>query len=585
MGINQLIYSWTAIFPIAVLLYYFFRKKYVKKSVSSTLFWQEAMKETKASPYLQHLQRNTLFYLQMLAMLLLVLALLQPYWKTKSIAGEQIVFVVDTSATMKVNVNNATSLFEQHRSKMLELVEELSGKPLTLITTGNEPVVLLRQEKNTEQMIKEINKLEISYEAENMSKSLDFTQSFFQDKATSVYIFTDDLERQSLPLQHENVSWNVEALTNEVTNASIKRFGATETANGISTLVQIENQSEKESTTELTISNEEKILVTEVVNLPPKETITLSFDELVNSSYLKANIDIQDSYLLDNENIIFMQDQLSNVFIDSTIHSLVRTAFQSLDIKVSSVPSEQVGLLKDEGMMVTNQYGVNIDDERPILYIGRNDAIAKEVNGNVQTTESPLFAFADLRDIYVSSVYPPIEGYTTIASVGDDPFIQTSPSGNIIILADIQMTDWPLSPTFPLFMWSVKEQLSSGSDYLGTFTPNERKPLSLGALDEWEIYTMNDEYEYAIENGGKFVAPNKPGLYVLRSKDAEKNLSVILPQEEKVIEKGTSYKVNGQQMSAEEDYQANSFVPYILILLILLFVIEWEVQRRRGFTS
>lgn len=543
------------------------------------------MKETKASPYLQHLQRNALFYLQMLAMLLLVLALLQPYWKTKSIAGEQIVFVVDTSATMKVNVNNATSLFEQHRSKMLELVEELSGKPLTLITTGNEPVVLLRQEKNTEQMIKEINKLEISYEAENMSKSLDFTQSFFQDKATSVYIFTDDLERQSLPLQHENVSWNVEALTNEVTNASIKRFGATETENGISTLVQIENQSEKESTTELTISNEEKILVTEVVNLPPKETITLSFGELVNSSYLKANIDIQDSYLLDNENIIFMQDQLSNVFIDSTIHSLVRTAFQSLDIKVSSVPPEQVGLLKDEGMMVTNQYGVNIDDERPILYIGRNDAIAKEVNGNVQTTESPLFAFADLRDIYVSSVYPPIEGYTTIASVGDDPFIQTSPSGNIIILADIQMTDWPLSPTFPLFMWSVKEQLSSGSDYLGTFTPNERKPLSLGALDEWEIYTMNDEYEYAIENGGKFVAPNKPGLYVLRSKDAEKNLSVILPQEEKVIEKGTSYKVNGQQMSAEEDYQANSFVPYILILLILLFVIEWEVQRRRGFTS
>ena len=585
MGINQLIYAWTAIFPIAVLLYYFFRKKYVKKPVSSTLFWQEAMKETKASPYLQHLQRNALFYLQMLAMLLLVLALLQPYWKTKAIAGEQIVFIVDTSATMKVNAKDSTSLFEQHRSKMLELVEQLSGKPLTLITTGNEPAVLLRQEKNIEQMIKEIKKLEISYEAENMSKSLDFAQSFFQDKATSVYIFTDELERQSLPLQHENVNWNVEALTTDIKNASIKRFGATETVNGISTLVQLENQSDKEITTELEISNEEKTLVTDVVKLPPKETITLSFDELVTSSYLRANIDIQDSYLLDNENIVFMADQLSNVFIDSSIHSLVRTAFQSLDINVSSVPPEQVGLLKEEGMMVTNQFGVDIDNENPILYIGRNDASPKEVNGKVQTTESPLFAFADLKDIYVSSVYPPIDGYNTIATVGDDPFIQTSPSGDIIILADIQMTDWPLSPTFPLFMWSVKENLSSGSDYLGTFTPNERKPLSLGALDEWEIYTMNDDYEYAIENGGKFVAPSEPGLYVLRSKDAEKNLSVTLPQEEKVIDKGTSYKVNGQRVNTEDDYQAHSFVPYILILLIMLFVIEWEVQRRRGFTS
>jgi len=585
LGINQLMYAWTAIFPIAVLLYYFFRKKYVKKSVSSTLFWQEAMKETKASPYLQHLQRNALFYLQMLAMLLLVLALLQPYWKTKAIAGEQIVFIVDTSATMKVDANNSTSLFEQHRSKMLELVEQLSGKPLTLITTGNEPAVLLRQEKNIEQMIKEIKKLEINYEAEDMSKSLDFAQSFFQDKATSVYIFTDELERQSLPLQHENVSWNVEALTVDIKNASIKRFGATETANGISTLVQLENQSDKEITTELEISNEEKKLVTEVVKLPPKETITLSFDELVNSSYLRANIDIQDSYLLDNENIVFMADQLSNIFIDSSIHSLVRTAFQSLDINVSSVPPEQVGLLKEEGIMVTNQFGIDIDNENPVLYIGRNDASPKEVNGKVQTTESPLFAFADLKDIYVSSVYPPIDGYTTIATIGDDPFIQTSPSGDIIILADIQMTDWPLSPTFPLFMWGVKENLSSGSDYLGTFTPNERKPLSLGALNEWEIYTMNDNYEYTIENGGKFVAPSEPGLYVLRSKGAEKNLSVILPQEEKVIDKGTSYKVNGQQVNAEGDYQVHSFVPYILILLILLFVIEWEVQRRRGFTS
>lgn len=585
MGINQLIYAWTAIFPIAVLLYYFFRKKYVKKSVSSTLFWQEAMKETKASPYLQHLQRNALFYLQMLAMLLLVLALLQPYWKTKAIAGEQIVFIVDTSATMNVSANNSTSLFEQHREKMLELVEQLSGKPLTLITTGNEPTVLLRQEMNTEQMIKEINKLEISYEAENMSKSLDFAQSFFQNKATSVYIFTDELERQSLPLQHEKVSWNVEALTTDITNASIKRFGATKTANGISTLVQLENQSDKEIVTELTISNEEKKLISEVVKLPPKETITLSFEELVTSSYLKANIDTRDSYLLDNENIVFMQDQLSNVFIDSSIHSLVRTAFQSLDINVSSVPPEQISLLKEEGIIVTNQFGIEVENQKPTLYIGRNDASPKEVNGIVQTTESPLFAFADLSDIYVSSVYPPIDGYTTIATVGEDPFIQTSPTGSIIILADIQMTDWPLSPTFPLFMWSVKEHLSAGSDYLGTFTPNERKPLSLGATEEWEIYTMDDEYEYAIENGGKFVAPSEPGLYVLRSNDIVQNLSVILPQEEKVIDKGTSYKVTGQQVNAADDHQAHSFVPYILILLVLLFVIEWEVQRRRGFTS
>lgn len=586
MGFNQLLFLWTAIFPIAVLLYYFFRKKYAKQPVSSTLFWQEVMRETKASPYLQHLQRNALFYLQMIAMILLVLALLQPFWKTKALAGEQIVFVVDTSATMEVHTANDSTLFDEHKKQMLQLAESLSGKPLTIVTTGNEPTVVVRAETNLDQIKSEIAKLEVSYEEENMSKSLDFAQSFFQHKATSVYIFTDILDRKELPLQYENVTWNVEGLTSEVANLSMKRFGATKTNNGISALIQLENQSNKEQITELSIANEQGNLLKENVTIPANETITLSFDELAASSFLEASLDAKDGYALDNTMTVFMQDQLSKVFIDSGLHALVRTAFQSMDIEVSSVPTEQIGLLAEEGIVVTNQFGLLNQLDRPALFIGRNDVNAIEVNGEVQTTEHALFSFANLSDIYVSSVYPEIQGYTTIATVGDQPFIQVSPRGDIVVLADIQMTDWPLHPSFPLFMWSVKEQLSAGNTYLGTFTPNERRPQSLGsAANEWEIYTLDDSYQYSIENGGAFIAPKKPGLYVLRSNDSVKNFSVALSQSEKEIEKGNTYKVSGEQIEMSENYSQQSFVPYILLLLLLLFVIEWEVQRRRGYTS
>ena len=585
MGFNQLGFLWTVIFPLAVLLYYFFRKKYAKQNVSSTLFWNEAMKETKASPYLKHLQRNALFYLQMLAMILLVIALLQPFWKTKSLAGEQALFIVDTSATMEVNTNG-TSLFEQHKKDMLTLVEQLSGKPLTIITTGNQPEVIARQETNLNEIKNIINDLEVSYEEESMSKSLDFAQSFFHNKATSVYIFTDQLDKQSLPLQYEQVSWNVVGQTKDVRNVSLKRFGATKTNTGISALIQVENQSNKEEVTELTLSNEQTEMVKEKITIPPNETVTLSFNDLKESSLLKANLNIKDHYSLDDSMTVFMQDQLSKVFIDSSLHSLVRTAFQSLDIEVSSIPPEQVGLLKEEGIVVTNQFGLMEQLELPSFFIGRNDVTPIEVNGVVETLEHPLFSFANLTDIYVNSVYPPIEGYTTIATVGEEPFIQVSPRGDIVVLSDIQMTDWPLSPSFPLFMWSVKEQLSAGNTYLGTFSPNERKALSLGsASNEWELYTMADEYEYSIENGGAFIAPKKPGLYVLRSDEKEKNISVALSQKEKEIQKGATYTLSGQQIESKENFSQHSFVPYLLIVLLLLFVLEWEVQRRRGFTS
>ncbi|MEI4771815.1 BatA and WFA domain-containing protein [Psychrobacillus sp. FJAT-51614] len=585
MGFNQLGFLWTVIFPLAVLLYYFFRKKYTKQTVSSTLFWKEVMKETKASPYLKHLQRNALFYLQMLAMILLVIALIQPFWKTKALVGEQALFIVDTSATMEVNTNG-TSLFEQHKKDMLSLVEQLSGKPLTIITTGNQPKVIARQETNLNQIKNTINDLEVSYEEESMSKSLDFAQSFFQNKATSVYIFTDKLDKQSLPLQYEQVSWNVVGQTKDVSNISLKRFGATKTNTGISALIQVENQSNKEKVTVLTLSNENKELVKENITIPPNETITLSFNELIESTLLTASLNVKDQYVLDNSMNIFLQDQFSKVFIDSSMHSLVRTAFQSLDIEVSSLPPEQIGLLKEEGIVVTNQFGLIDQLEFPSFFIGRNDTAPIEVNGVVQTSEHPLFSFANLSDIYVNSVYPPIEGYTTIATAGEEPFIQVSPRGDIVVLSDIQMTDWPLSPSFPLFMWSVKEQLSAGNAYLGTFSPNERKALSLGsATNEWELYTIDDEYEYSIENGGAFIAPKKPGLYVLRSNELEKNIAVALSQKEKEIQKGTTYTLSGQKVESKENYSQHSFVPYLLIVLLLLFVIEWEVQRRRGFTS
>lgn len=166
MGISNLAYIWTAIIPLLVLIYYFFRKKYVIQDVSSTLFWREVMKETKVSPYLQHLQRNALFYLQMLTLLLMVFALLQPYIKSKTIAGEQIIWVVDTSASMLAKEGKQT-VFEKHRLEMLALSKKLDGKSVTIITVGAEPKIILRNEQNTAAIQKAIMKLQVTYSHED----------------------------------------------------------------------------------------------------------------------------------------------------------------------------------------------------------------------------------------------------------------------------------------------------------------------------------------------------------------------------------------------------------------------------------
>lgn len=589
MGFDKLIYLWTAIFPLTVLLYYFFRKKYTNQPVSSTLFWQEVMKETKASPYLQHLQRNALFYLQMLALLLFVFALLQPFWKTKAIAGEQIIWIVDTSASMLAE-KDGKSVFDLHIEEMNGLSDQLAGKPLTLLTTGEEPKVVLRDETNINEVQKAIQSLEVSYENEQLPKVLDFAQTLLADKATTIYLFTDSVDRMDIPQDNVGVNYIVKGAPTGLLNVSINRFGATKTESGTSAIIQLSNDTKAETTGTVSIKDMNTTeLVNEKFTIPAEDSLTLSFKDLPSVDALSASLDVNDHYSLDNEMSILLQQNVTKVMVDGSLHQLIKSAFEAMDFPVSSVPSEQLKNITEPAVIVTNQTSYLSELEQPVLLIGRNDEIAKEAVGEVKVQENSLFSFADLSNVYVNGVYPPFEGFETIAYIGNDPFIQKSPDGDIVILSDIQMTDWPLHPSFPLFLWSAREELSVGGQYIGTFSPNERRPLALvnrtNAESEWEIYSLSGEYDSSISNGGEFQAPAKPGLYMLKSNTEEKHFSVLLQQSEKELLPGTSFQMGQIGTDSIEETVNESIVPWIILIVALLLLAEWEVQRRRGFAN
>lgn len=589
MGFGQIAFLWTMIIPITVLLYYFFRKKYKEKSISSTMFWETVMQETKVSPYLQYLQRNALFYLQMIALILLMLALMQPFLKSKAIAGEHIIWVMDTSATMLATVNGET-VFDKHKKEMMNLSEQLGRKPLTLIITGEEPTIVLRNETNVSVIQSTINKLQVQYEQEHLPKMLDFTQSLQEGTETSIYLFTDYVERSELPLENDHITWFVKGGAENLKNVSILRFAATSSEKSISALALLSNETtiEQRGSFEIRSVPSGEMIVKETVVIPSKDTLSLSFKDLENTGALTASLEIEDDYAEDNESTVLLQQQTSQTYVDANLHHLVSAAFQSMDISVSTVPTEQLKELSNEAIIVTNQTSQLASSKSPVLLIGRNDENAKEVNGVITTTRDDVFAYADMTDIFVSSVYPPFQDYETIANVEGKPFIQRSGRGDLIILSDIQMTDWPLHPSFPLFLWSAREQMLINSNIIGTFSPNQRKSLSLVSDEtkgEWEVFSVSGEYITTIQNGSQFVAPSRPGLYVLKSGQIEKQFAVALEQQEKHLKNGTSFAIGTASQQGAQETVKNSLVSWFLLLIILLLLIEWEVQRRRGITN
>lgn len=201
------------------------------------------MQETKASPYLKHLQKNALLYLQLLALILFVLALMNPFIKTKEIAGEQSIWIVDTSATML-----AGQTFAQHKEEMKSLASEFTGQPLTIITTGDEPKTIIRQETDSSAIHKAIDSLEVTYEEEQLIKAIDVAQAYIGETATSIYLFTDSVERGELPISSEQIKWIVKGASKDLQNVSIKRFAATSIGEEALALIQLKNETDEKKT-------------------------------------------------------------------------------------------------------------------------------------------------------------------------------------------------------------------------------------------------------------------------------------------------------------------------------------------------
>lgn len=539
------------------------------------------MQETRVSPYLKQLQKNALLFLQLLALLLLVLALMNPYVKKSAIVGAQTIFIVDTSATMLAGKEQST--FDAHKKEMLSLVGQLNGRPVTLITTGNTPKAVLQQVTNTKDIEKAIQELEVTYETAQMDKALDVAQAFVGDIPTSIYVFTDALDKKHLPMEKDTVKWLVKGSAKDLKNVAITRFAATTDGQTSMALVQLQNDSDLEQRITLLLQNaENNKVVSEDITLPPNEAVTKTFKDLPLEDTLTATIAVDDDYTVDNSQTVLLQTATSKIVVDQSLHQLIQKGFQTINSSVKIIPPLQIAD-NQEATVVTNQTALLGKMDKPIVLFGRDDAVKIAAKGEVNTTSDALFAFSELKDIYVSTVYPGFDGYKTIASVGDHPFIQRSPKGDLVILADIADTDWPLHPSFPLFLWSAEQQLSESIGSLGIFTPNEQRAVALKQGD-WSVYSQDDQFLSSITNG-LLTAPMKPGIYTARSEDEEKRLIVQLQAQERVIQKGTSYTLGELKENGKEEIAKASLLPWLILLILLVLVTEWEVQRRRGFTN
>lgn len=582
MNFLQFANIWTLIFPVAVLLYYFFRKRYTPKTISSTLFWESFMNETKASPYFEKLQKNLLLLLQLLALLLFVFLLMKPYLPSSSSANEDIWLVIDTSASMETKSGDST-WFEDQKTRMKAIVNSNEGATFTIVQTGETPAFVVQNETNRQQLTSAIDSIEVTYEAEQLKKTFDFVKAGLPKEGASVYVLTDAASKDLVTFDQENVSWRVENRKESIDNIAIKQFGVSPSEDGTNAIVEIQNDTDEVATGSIDfVTLSDDVVATIDYEVAANDRGIVSTVLPSDDSFFKAKLQEQDDYETDNEMTAILYRPVMQVAVDDAVHPTIQKALLAIGADVVTVPTEDLSLRPAGELLVTSDESLLEDPEHPVLLIGREDKKLQDVTGSI-AQKANFSNYVDLSDVYVQSVYPSIEGATTIAAIDDKPFIQQLANGNLVVLADIDQTDWPLHPSYPLFLWAAMEQFSEDAETIGSYFPNDRVTLA-SRYNEWSIYSADESFIGDITPDGSMTVPTRPGFYQVTDGETSKVFAVSLEQHEKQLATEKSFEIGSYQAGGEKEVQ-QSLLPIGLLIIFVLLLLEWEVQRRRGFTT
>ncbi len=603
--------------PIIV-FFYLLKLKRREVIVSSTLLWNHLVKDVQANAPFQKLKRNLLLLLQLLIAIFSILALARPAFFTQALGGQNVVVILDGSASMQ-SKDAGKSRFEAAQTTALQMIANMHGgdRMMVLLATGRtHRLTAFTSDRN--ELRRAINAAEPRDTTTNLRDALLLAASVvgsgLQIGGSRIYVLSDgafpaldDIDPRGAEIQFVKFgerSENVGIVAMDV-RRSFKDNG------GYQMFVAARNYSPEAKKCNIEFYRNEALIDVRPLELPAADK-TLGYSEKAEvveklpeaTGILRARLDLTDDLDADNEAYSQLSARRDVTVLLVTEGNLYLEKALNLDprIQLSTVTPSAYNGQGGFDVVVFENYGPKAPGPGNHLYINCGGSTAPvEVTGKLKEgtildwdRAHPVLRYVklsklNLQDALTADRKPwgvqlAENEQGTIIAVGEHNGVKSAYVGFPLL-----KSEFPLRVAFPIFFNNMVQWLAARPGRTEGLQLRTGEPATLDVPETLSEATVTDpdgrKTKLKPEGRSLYIAETeRRGVYTAEGKGFKQEFAVNLlsrdesstkPQDKLQFGRRPVLAGTGTVRTARETWR------WLLLLAVVILAAEWWIFHRR----
>lgn len=564
--------------------------------------------DVRANALWQRLRFNWLMILQLIAVLLLLMALARPMIKGHGIAGQTVVFVLDASASMKAS-DVKPDRFAEAKRRIQRWLNDLSARDhAALIAVSTEPKVIAPLSTDHKRLMDTLERLRATDGPSDLGTALRLAVALVENRPNAqIVLISDGAFPEVADFSHGKAQFTYEAVGRSDENAGIVTMDAQRRGNRILLFVALRNFSKRTMKGVLNWFADGQLVNAHELSLPAQKVYgeTLMLPASVRQVAVKWECS-DDVLGVDNTTYwVGSGRQPVRVLIVGSGNFFLERALalepETLVDKATEVPETERGAGTD------GSYDVIIFDgtkpvpvkAKSVWLIGATDGnfvrhIGKVNQPTVMSWERdhPVLRFVDLAATLIDKALKVqvTDWAQVIAESKETPLMAVGERANkrwLFVGFNLLDSDFPLKVGFPIFvanalLWSIGERR-----WQQGFTLKAGTAVSLTLPTKTATLQRPDALTLRLNLPDQLLVlreTNTVGVYELRSGDLQTQFAVnLLNADESDIAPKPSITLGGRVYAAQtKNISWRELWRLVLLLALIILAIEWLVYVRQS---